>query len=813
MRTLVKAASGVLMTNMLAAGVSPADASAAAGKDRNAPNVVFFLIDDMGWRDLGCFGSTFYETPNIDALALSGVRFTDAYASCHVSSPSRASLMTGMYPASLGMTDWLPGRREYPFQQNSTTRVVQDLPHESVTIAETMRDNGYATAIIGKWHIGETGSKPQEHGFDIHIPDGFLRGWPDTYYAPFKMNGFDGEPGEYLTDRLTDEALEYICDNKDRPFFLMLSHFAVHDPVEGRKDLVEKYKEKLRQMPESALPDFILEGNPDDPDAMTAEELTAASEDVVYAGHRILPRDMVKIKQIQDNVHFAAMVESVDESVGRVLSCLDSLSLADNTIIVFFSDNGGMSAANFGNPNRVIQDTALDKAYSTSVLPLRGGKGWMYEGGLRVPLIIRWPGHGAEGKVCDVPVGTQDMYATLVEMTGVKSPESAGSDGVDISPLLKGRHIADREMYWHFPHYSNHAMTSPAGGVRKGPYKLIEYYDHGSVQLFDLSADLEEKHDLSDRMPEKVEELKGMLAVWRDKVGALMPEPNLAYSSALDAERYIQAAPAKFWPCEVRDKDYADNLDLTALLGKNSVTALELEYERTMCRATLQKAMDAYSSQIGDMEILLNKVDPGQLADDDMRALLVSAIDAVRLFKATADEQYRNWAQQVWKTLNAKRKILMGDDCRTCLWNILASSLFELNANGRNLLSMIPPKDKSSKWASYWDTVRYTHTAGEYNNALSLAYFTDVSVNTGKKFGSGIISMKKDPEGVLRISFDSYRQPYVYAKYPVEVLVGRKEVADVRLNGKSIKWKVNNRGFVIVSSHWKEDDILEIVLN
>ncbi|MGN1211126.1 MAG: sulfatase-like hydrolase/transferase, partial [Candidatus Cryptobacteroides sp.] len=283
-RRIFNTASKMFAANL--ALVYASDGQASEKKSQDRPNVVFVLIDDMGWRDLGCFGSDFYETPNIDRMADEGMRFTSAYASCHVSSPSRASIMTGMYPASLGLTDWLPGRREYDFQRYSTTRVTQDLPHEAETIAETLRSNGYRTALIGKWHLGETGSVPQEHGFDIHIPDGYLRGWPDTYYAPFGMNGYDGKEGDYLTDCMTDEAVKYIKDNYEAPFFLMLSHFAVHDPVQGRPDLVKKYMDKLKSMPESDIAPYILEGNPDDSNALSKEDLEKFLDNPVYSSHR-----------------------------------------------------------------------------------------------------------------------------------------------------------------------------------------------------------------------------------------------------------------------------------------------------------------------------------------------------------------------------------------------------------------------------------------------------------------------------------------------------------------------------------------------
>lgn len=533
-------------------GTSAAETSNQAATSRqkaisSRPNVIFFLVDDLGWSDIASFGSRFYETPNIDALGRDGVRFTNAYTTCHVSSPARASIMTGCYPATINMTDWLPGRREFPFQKLRNVEVNQDLPSDVPTIAETLRENGYHTAMIGKWHLGETGSTPEEHGFDMHIPHGYLKGWPARgYMAPFGMNGFDGEEGEYLTDRLTDEALRYIEQNQDEPFFLFMSHFAVHDPIQGRPDLVEKYRKKLLSMPKSDLPPFILEGNPDDENPASAEELLACLDNPTYAPHKTLPHRRVKIKQIQDNIQFAAMVESMDESMGRIVAKLKELGLYENTVIVFFADNGGMSAANYGGPNRVIREDLLDAAYSSSMLPLRGGKGWLYEGGLRVPMIVKAP--GVKSGVCDQPVVSVDFYPTLLSLTGTPLPRDTKAEGVDISPLLQKKKMRDRPIFWHFPHYSNHGLQSPGGAVRYGDYKLIEYYENGTVQLFNLKKDIGEKNDLAARMPEKAEELKRMLHAWRESVGARMMPDNPNFDARVAAKREAEICPDRWWP-------------------------------------------------------------------------------------------------------------------------------------------------------------------------------------------------------------------------------------------------------------------------
>ncbi|HDJ33420.1 MAG TPA: DUF4976 domain-containing protein [Bacteroidetes bacterium] len=492
------------------------------------PNVVFFLVDDLGWTDVGCFGSSFYETPNIDRLAEEGMKFTNAYAACHVSSPTRASILTGKYPATLQLTDWLPGRREFPFQKFLNAEKLQHLPYEEITLAEALKQEGYVTGIYGKWHLGEDPSKPEAHGFDVHIPQNWAKGWPNGgYHYPFKLDGIPGKKGDYLTDNLTDEALKFIEENRDQPFFLYFSHFAVHDPIQGRPDLVEKYRKKLEQMPPAEGPAFILEGNPDGENPPDAEEALKLLEEEEYQGYSQLPRQTVKIKQRQDNVEFAGMVESMDESLGRVLNKLKELGLEDNTIVVFFSDNGGMAAANFGNPKRVVTEEMLDRAFSTANLPLRGAKGWLYEGGIRVPMIVKWPGHTEKGSVCEEPVISVDFFPTIMEMVGAGVPSGHEVEGVSLTSLLEGGEAPEREaIYWHFPHYSNHGMQSPGGAIRKGDYKLLEYFENNTVQLFNLKEDIGEQHDLSATHPEKVEELRNLLHAWREKVNASMPEPN-----------------------------------------------------------------------------------------------------------------------------------------------------------------------------------------------------------------------------------------------------------------------------------------------
>lgn len=494
------------------------------------PNVVFFLVDDLGWSDIGCYGSSFYETPNIDKMASQGVRFTDAYAAAHVCSPTRASILTGKYPATVNLTDWLPGRQDFPFQKLLNVPVNQQLPLSEYTLAEALKDQGYSTAMMGKWHLGEDPYGPTAQGFDIQIPD-WNKGWPLSYHAPFRLEGLEGKEGDYLTDRLTDKALEYIEANQDKPFFLYLSHFAVHDPIQGRQDLVEKYADKLRDQEEPGSPGFVLEENPDVQPDFSYEEKLNMLDDPAYAGYGILPNNMVKIKQHQDNVQFASMVSSMDESLGRIMDKLEALGIAENTLVVFYSDNGGMSAGNYYDPERQISKKQLDKAFSTSNLPLRGAKGWLYEGGIRVPLIVKWPGKVPHQSPVDLPVSSPDLYPTILEMLGLPAKSQQTTDGHSFASVLRGEGSGEvQPLFWHFPHYSNHGMQSPGGAVRYGDYKLLEYYENNTVQLFNLKEDIGEKYDLSEEMPDKVAELKGLLNDWREKVSAHMMEENPEYT-------------------------------------------------------------------------------------------------------------------------------------------------------------------------------------------------------------------------------------------------------------------------------------------
>jgi arylsulfatase A len=444
------------------------DAPACGGEAAHL-NVVLILADDLGWMDLACFGSDFHETPHLDRLALEGLRFTQAYSACAVCSPTRAALLTGKHPARLHLTDWSPGLMpDNPklFAPEWTKK----LPLEETTLAEVFHDAGYATACIGKWHLGTEAFFPEKQGFDINVA-GTEKAAPPSYHVPYGIPNLpDGPPGEYLTDRLGGEAVNCITAWGARPFFLYLPHFAVHTPIQGRKDLVAKYRTKL------------------------------------HAGLN------------HKNVPYAAMVESLDAAVGRVLDTLDSLGLADRTLVIFTSDNGG----------RITNGT-------TTNTPLRFGKASAYEGGVRVPLIIRWPGVTRPGSVSDAPVITMDLFPTVLEACGIGLPKTAtetgvsGRDGVSLAPLLRGDGGPGRtELFWHYPHHQHYQLggAMPYSAIRSGDFKLIEFHDDRHVELYDVRADIGESRDLAASHPAKAAQLRARLAAWRSEVGAQMPVPN-----------------------------------------------------------------------------------------------------------------------------------------------------------------------------------------------------------------------------------------------------------------------------------------------
>jgi len=455
----------ILAMSTLASVLPQAVPSVAAAK----PNIVFILIDDMGGADVGCFGSKYHETPNIDRLASQGMRFTDGYAACAVCSPTRASILTGKYPARLHLTDWIAGEGNRPSQKLKIPDWRMYLPLEETTVAKALKAAGYATASIGKWHLGGPEYYPEHHGFDLNIA-GTHFGHPASYFWPYKGKSHTvaglqdrGKEGEYLNDRLTDEAVKFIEQSKDRPFFLYFAHYAVHMPLMAKPELLAKYKAK-----------------------------TPPGE--------------------QKNATYAAMVESVDDSVGRIMNTVETLGIASNTVIVFMSDNGGLWPQ------------------ATCNAPLRAGKGYPYEGGIREPLIIKWPGATPPGSTCSVPVSSIDFHPTLLEMAGVAQPGTV--DGVSLVPLLKQTGAIRREaLYWHYPHYWGGvpSRVRPYGVVRAGDWKLIEFYEDMRVELYNLKEDVSEAHDLATDKPEKAAELRAMLHTWRESVGAQMPTPNPAF--------------------------------------------------------------------------------------------------------------------------------------------------------------------------------------------------------------------------------------------------------------------------------------------
>lgn len=442
-------------------------------------NVVIILADDLGWADLGCYGADLHETPNLDRLAKESVRFTDAYA-MSVCSPSRATLLTGKHAARLHITIWAEGSLNGPKNRKLLQgESLHDLPHTEITLAKHLQSAGYLTALVGKWHLGGASYFPETHGFDVNI-GGTHWGAPQTYWWPYSGSGRFGDefryvphlefgkPGEYLTDRLTDEALHIIDNAKGKPFFLYLAHHAVHTPIEAKPADVKYFAGKLQP------------------------------------GMR------------HQNPTYAAMTKSLDESVGRVLAHLKERDLEKNTIVVFASDNGGYIG---------MDDVNGKKTPVTNNAPLRSGKGALYEGGIRVPLMVRWPGVTPKGALCSEPVILTDLFPTLLSATG-QPPSAKATDGVDLTPLLKNpRAKLNRDaLFFHYPHYYH--TTTPVGAIRQGEWKLLEYFEDNHVELYHLPDDLAEQNNLASQKPDLAESLRKRLHEWRESVGAAMPAPN-----------------------------------------------------------------------------------------------------------------------------------------------------------------------------------------------------------------------------------------------------------------------------------------------
>ncbi len=520
---------------IVAVAFAALDTQSLIAADARAPNVVFFLVDDLGWSDVGCFGSQFYETPAIDQLAKEGILFDNAYSTCHVCSPSRASILTGKYPARTNLTEWLGGRPERDYERLHHGEKLTALPHAEQTLAETLHKHGYATANYGKAHLNKD---PMTYGFDEAIT-----GWVQSYYHPFSPSYSKSLPateGDYYTDALTDAAIDFIERNKDKPFFVHMEHFSVHDPIQGRKDLVRKYEKILAAMPKQDGPEFILESNPDGPSisADKLKELEANDTSETHQNERVW-----WVKQKQDNVEFAGMVGATDESLGRIRAKLRELGLEKNTIIIFTSDNGGMAASNQYRGIHHTRET-LNSRYASSNLPLRGAKGWNYEGGVRVPLIVHWPGKIQPNTKSHAIVTGTDYYPTLLEMLDLPAMPDQHKDGRSFVPALKAEEYDRGPIYWHFPHYSNHGFQSPGGAIRLGRHKLLEYYENGTVQLFDLENDIGERNDLAASQPEIAKMLKKKLHDWRDEVDAKMPYPKTATSKPAPGARVAKPKKA-----------------------------------------------------------------------------------------------------------------------------------------------------------------------------------------------------------------------------------------------------------------------------
>jgi len=436
----------------------------AYGKSNNTarPNFLFVLADDLGWSQVGCYGSDFYETPNIDSLAREGMQFTDAYAACPVCSPTRASIMTGKYPARLHLTDFIAGG-EFPYEKYTQPKWQKYLPLKEVTIADVLNTEGYATACFGKWHLSIDKKPPKSLPFN---PDkqGF-----DEYFVTYKPTSkTDPESDAHNVEAITQKSLNFMERHKNKSFFLYVSHNTIHAPLKGKKKLVQKYRNK----PGSDLP--------------------------------------------QNNPVLGAMIEELDNSTGRLLRKLDELKIADRTIVFFFGDNGG-----------------LEK--DAKQTPLRSGKANLYEGGIREPLIVRWPGVVRAGSTCNEPVTSVDFFPTFMEIVGVKEQMKKPIDGVSLVPLLQQKGGLNRPaIYWHYPHYHSSSI-GPCGAVRAGDYKLIEWFDDSicgpgnEFELYNLKNDIGEQNNLAKQMPEKVEQLKKMLYKWRSEVNAQMLTPNPDY--------------------------------------------------------------------------------------------------------------------------------------------------------------------------------------------------------------------------------------------------------------------------------------------
>jgi len=480
-----------MLSRRLLLAVFAAALAALSGAAPAAPaNIVFFLADDLGQRDLGSYGSTFHETPHLDRLAREGARFTDAYAACPVCSPTRASIITGQWPQRTGITDYIGApRKAVDWKRNTrslpasyTDRLALNAP----SVAKSLQAGGYATFFAGKWHLGPEGYWPENQGFDVNR-GGIDRGGPyggKRYFSPYGNPRLtDGPDGEHLPDRLAREAVTFMREKRGQPFLVYFSFYSVHTPLLARADLQKKYEEKRRRL------------------GLQAE------------WGREFERD---VRLVQEHAVYAAMVEAMDLAVGRVLSALDELGLRENTLVIFTSDNGGLSTS---------------EGWPTSNRPLRAGKGWMYEGGIREPLLVRWPGVTRPGSVINEPVSSPDFFPTFLDAAGLAPVAGQVLDGRSLRPALRGERQSERALFWHYPHYGNQG-GAPAAAIRRGDWKLIEWQEDNRVELFDLAHDLGEENDLAAREAARAERLRTELRAWQKQVGARFPTPNPNYDPA-----------------------------------------------------------------------------------------------------------------------------------------------------------------------------------------------------------------------------------------------------------------------------------------
>ena len=480
-------------------------------EETQKPNVLFILADDYGYHDLSVMGSKYYETPNIDRIATEGMIFTDGYATCQVCSPSRASIMSGKFPARHGITDWIGAATGEAWSKRGRAtqllppEYIHALPHEYTTLPEAMKEIGYKTFFAGKWHIGTKGSWPTDHGFDIN-KGGWDVGSPrGGFFAPWENPNLESGPdGENLSMRLAKETVDFIKNHKDTAFFAYLSFYAVHGPIQCTQEKWKKYRDK-------------------------AEELGIA-ETGFEMGH-FLP-----IRQVQDNPVYAGLVEQMDDAVGLVLNALDEMGLAENTIVVFTSDNGGVAAGD---------------AFATSNLPLRAGKGYQFEGGIREPYFIKVPGMG-NGQKCSAPVTGTDFYPTLLELAGAELKPEEHTDGVSLVPLLIGETIAERPLIWHYPHYGNQG-GEPSSIIREGEWKLIHYYEDGREELYNLKNDLEETTNVANDNADLVKQMSQKLFTMLDEMGARFPTKDPTWTAEREAAHMDRIINNR-WPALERQR-------------------------------------------------------------------------------------------------------------------------------------------------------------------------------------------------------------------------------------------------------------------